>query len=112
LFFSLFFFFYHVTPHPSLVSCFFGESGGYPFSFLLRLVSANSESFSNRPYIRCVGFLDVDGKDLTAVLVVGVELLEIREKSPEWISGVASRQHNNGFWSGDELLEGKEDAVL
>jgi len=112
LFFFFFFFFYHVTPHSSLVSCFFGESGCYRFSFLLRLVSGNSESFSYRPYIGSMGFLDVDGKDLTAVLVVGVELLEIREKSPEWISCVASREHNNGFRSGNELLEGKEDAVL
>lgn len=112
IFFFFLFFFYHVTPHSSLVSGFFGESGCHRFSFFLRLVSVYSESFSYRPYIGCVGFLDVDGKDLTAVLVVGVELLEIREKSPEWISGVASREHNNGFRSGDEPLEGKEDAIL
>jgi len=107
-----FFFFHQITKHTSLVVVFLGKSSRHQFSFLLRLVSGNSESFSYRPYICSVSFANVDGDDLTSVSIVGVELLKIREKTPEWISGVASRKHDNGFWSGDELLEGKEDAAL
>jgi len=105
-------FFHQITKHTSLVVVFLCESGCYPFSFLLRLVSGYSKSFSYRPYIGGMSFANVDGEDLTALLVLAVELLEIREESPEWISGVASREHDNGFWPRDELLEGKENTAL